>query len=133
MDSTVFVAPNIARGIRVTKNGFFCVRKQVAVHSVAKAPAVTMGLNAKNMMKNKKKKGKGGKSGSKGSGGANPARSGNVQVDTNRREYIYQMRNVNKTLDNGKQILKNINLAYFPGGKFSNNYYIRAKLSIYIL
>jgi len=117
MDFTAFVAPNIAKTINVTKDGSFCGRKPFAVHSVVKAPTVTMGLNAKNMMKNKKKKGKGGKSSSKGSGGSNPARSGNVQVDTNRREYIYQMRNVNKTLDNGKQILKNINLAYFPGAK----------------
>lgn len=87
----------------------------------ATSARVTMGLNAKNMAKAKKKSGK-----KKGSGSANateggknatPPRAKANSIDTNRREYIYQMAGVNKILPNGKQILKNINLAYFPGVK----------------
>lgn len=79
-----------------------------------------MGLNAKNLAKNKKKGGKKkGKSASRGSATSTqaPPRANAHKVDTNRKEYIYQMVGVNKTLDNGKQILKNINLSYFPGVK----------------
>lgn len=82
-----------------------------------------MGLNAKNLAKNKKK-GTGGKKRSKSTSNASssatatvPARAGAHKVDTNRREYIFQMVGVNKVLNNGRQILKNINLSYFPGVK----------------
>lgn len=89
-----------------------------------------MGLNAKNMAKNKKK-GAGGKKKGKSSPTAAssapssstaatatvPPRANAYKIDTNRREYIFQMAGVSKTLDNGREILKNINLAYFPGVK----------------
>lgn len=81
-----------------------------------------MGLNAKNMSKSKNKPGKkkGGatsKKAAKSQSNGTPARAKAHTIDTNRREYIYQMAGVNKTLSNGKQILKNINLSYFPGVK----------------
>lgn len=79
-----------------------------------------MGLNAKSLAKKKggggKKKGKSAPK-SRTANGTAPPRANAKAIDTNRREYIYQMANVNKTLANGKQILKNINLAYFPGVK----------------
>lgn len=82
-----------------------------------------MALNAKNLAKSKKKGG--GKKKGKGSAsrsanaerGTAPPRQHANSIDTNRREYIYQMSDVNKTLRGGKQILKNINLSYFPGVK----------------
>lgn len=81
-----------------------------------------MGLNAKSLAKKKKGGGKKkGKTGGNGKGGGAtataPPRANAKSVDTNRREYIYQMVGVNKILNNGKQILKNINLSYFPGVK----------------
>lgn len=84
-----------------------------------------MGLNAKNISKAKNKPGKkkGGKSagaakgGKSGTASSTPPRAQAHTIDTNRREYIYQMVGVNKTLSNGKQVLKNINIAYFPGVK----------------
>lgn len=81
-----------------------------------------MGLNAKNLAKNKKKgggkkKGKGASSSAKSGTATAPARANAHLIDTNRREYIYQMVGVSKTLNNGRQILKNINLSYFPGAK----------------
>lgn len=81
---------------------------------------VTMGLNAKNLAKAKKKgkkKGSGSTNTVEGGKNATPPRAQANTIDTNRREYIYQMVGVNKILPNGKQILKNINLAYFPGVK----------------
>jgi ATP-binding cassette ChvD family protein len=39
------------------------------------------------------------------------------QIDTNRRDFMFQMLKVGKTLPNGKQILKEISLAFFPGAK----------------
>ena len=33
------------------------------------------------------------------------------------RQYIYQMQNLQKYLDNGTQILKGISLSFFPGAK----------------
>lgn len=88
---------------------------------VAKEARVSMGLNAKNLAKAKnrpgKKKGGAKTSGAKKSASTVPARAKAHTIDTNRREYIYQMAGVNKTLPSGKQILKNINLAYFPGVK----------------
>lgn len=80
-----------------------------------------MGLNAKSLAKKKKgggkKKSKGGSSGPSAAKGNVPPRANAKAVDTNRREYIFQMAGVNKVLNNGKQILKNINLSYFPGVK----------------
>lgn len=85
-----------------------------------------MGLNAKNISKakNKPAKKKGGsksggstRGGKSGAASSAPPRAQAHTIDTNRREYIYQMAGVNKTLSNGKQVLKNINIAYFPGVK----------------
>lgn len=38
-------------------------------------------------------------------------------LDTDKREYIYQMYKLGKTLDNGKKLLDNINLSFYPGAK----------------
>ncbi|KAI0559928.1 ABC transporter [Gracilaria domingensis] len=78
-----------------------------------------MGLNAKNLAKNKKKGGKkkGRSANTATAQSTTPPRAKANTIDTNRREYIYQMVGVSKTLNNGKQILKNITLAYFPGVK----------------
>eukprot|EP00178_Gracilaria_changii_P019768 TRINITY_DN572_c0_g1_i4.p1 TRINITY_DN572_c0_g1~~TRINITY_DN572_c0_g1_i4.p1 ORF type:complete len:652 (-),score=112.84 TRINITY_DN572_c0_g1_i4:3920-5875(-) len=104
-----------------------CRRHITGHQSISKAallrPSCTtpcMGLNAKNMAKNKKKSGK--KKARSTSAAATthngtPPRAKANMIDTNRREYIYQMVGVSKTLNNGKQILNNINLAYFPGVK----------------
>lgn len=73
-----------------------------------------MGLNAKSLSKNKKK---GGKKKSNASKSTTPPRAKANSIDTNRREYIYQMAHVNKVLDNGKHLLKDISLSYFPGVK----------------
>lgn len=103
--STAFASTALSKPFRTVSDGSFCAstRPNLVVPRKTQKVTVTMALNAKNMMKNKKggKKGKG-----KGkSGGSNAtARAGNTQVDTNRREYIYQMRNVNKVLGNGKQV-----------------------------
>lgn len=85
-------------------------------------PPLRMGLNAKSMSKGKgKKKGGGGGGGGKkgGGGGAGTAarEAANAGVDTGRREYVFQMQKVGKTLSNGKKILDNINLSFFPGVK----------------
>lgn len=85
---------------------------------------VKMGLNAKNLAKGKKggkKRGKNAGSAAtatkKSNGSSTPPRANANAIDTNRREYIYQMVGVNKILNNGKKILSNINLSYFPGVK----------------
>lgn len=86
----------------------------------AGADAVCMGLNAKSLAKGKKG-GKGGKKGGKKGGGGGAAKDASVDrvaqskgVDTNKREYIFQMQGVGKTLANGKKVLDNINLSFFP-------------------
>lgn len=38
-------------------------------------------------------------------------------MDTDRREYVFQMYKLGKSLSNGKELLKNINLSFFPGAK----------------
>lgn len=82
----------------------------------ARNARVTMGLNAKNLAKAKKKPSKKKSSNSGNKSGVPPRAKANT-IDTNRREYIYQMSGVSKVLPSGKQVLKNINLAYFPGVK----------------
>jgi ABC-type Mn2+/Zn2+ transport system ATPase subunit len=84
-------------------------------------PTPLMGLNAKSMSKGK---GKGGKQTKKSSSGARggtatgtPARAGASKIDTHRKEFVFQMQGVSKTLNNGKKILSNINLSFFPGAK----------------
>lgn len=79
-----------------------------------------MGLNAKSMSKKGSGKKKGGKKG--GGGGGPKAPDANREaaskgVDTSRQEYVFQMQKVGKTLPNGKKILDNINLSFFPGAK----------------
>lgn len=99
--------------MRAVDNGAFTTLRGVQrVSPVRAAGRVHMGLNAKNLAKSKqggkKKSGKGkGKTASKTTGGGG--------IDTNRQEYIFQMSKVSKTFRNGKTVLKNINLAYFPG------------------
>mmetsp|Transcript_4285 Transcript_4285/g.12921 ORF Transcript_4285/g.12921 Transcript_4285/m.12921 type:complete len:630 (+) Transcript_4285:148-2037(+) len=74
-----------------------------------------MGLNAANAKKAAKggKKGKGKSSGGKGKSGG----GGNSKIDTDKREFVFQMYKLGKRLENGKEILKNINLAFYPGAK----------------
>lgn len=124
------VFPGSRRPLVTTKSTSF-ISRSVPSHftSDSSTPEVSsrrahlvMGLNAKNMAKSQKKSGKkkGGSKSSAGGGTATsntPPRAKAHTIDTHRREYIYQMAGVNKTLRNGKQILKNINLAYFPGVK----------------
>lgn len=89
-------------------------------HTPTRRASITMGLNAKNMAKAKKKPGKkkgGTPANSATQSNGTPPRAHANAIDTHRREYIYQMVGVNKILPNGKQILKNINLSYFPGVK----------------
>ncbi len=82
--------------------------------------ALSMGpLNAANLKKQQKggkKAGKGGKS--KGGGDGQPR--GNSVIDTNKREYIYQMHRMSKTFgkgDGSKPVLKDISLSFYPGVK----------------
>jgi ABC-type Mn2+/Zn2+ transport system ATPase subunit len=86
--------------------------------AVCARPAVVMGLNAKSMAKGKKG---GGKKGAKRAGAAAGGRADREAaakgVDSSKREYVFQMHKVSKTLDNGKKILDNINLSFFPGAK----------------
>lgn len=132
MDQTAFVcgAPlpvNTQRNslVSITESSFITPRwaPNSVTHPTARKPArVVMGLNAKNIAKAKKKPGKkkGGASNNaarKTSSSSAPPRAKAHTIDTNRREYIYQMSGVNKVLPSGKQILKNINLSYFPGVK----------------
>jgi ABC-type Mn2+/Zn2+ transport system ATPase subunit len=81
----------------------------------------TMGLNAKSMSKGKGKGGKGPKKSSSSPRGSTatgaPPRADAGRIDTHRKEFIFQMQGVSKTLDNGKKILSNINLSFFPGAK----------------
>eukprot|EP00166_Cyanidium_caldarium_P002269 ctg_2263.g540 len=74
-----------------------------------------MGLNAsklkKQMQGGGKKKGKAATAERRGGGG------GGGRVDATRKEYMFQMWRVSKTLPNGKELLKDINLAFFPGAK----------------
>uniref|UniRef100_A0A7S1EPY4 Probable ATP-dependent transporter ycf16 n=1 Tax=Timspurckia oligopyrenoides TaxID=708627 RepID=A0A7S1EPY4_9RHOD len=82
---------------------------------------VSMGLNASNLKKKGKNSKKGG-SGSKSNSNNRKERDGNSasydsNIDTSRKEYIFQMQNVSKTLPNGTKVLNNINLSFFPGAK----------------
>mmetsp|Transcript_31704 Transcript_31704/g.122772 ORF Transcript_31704/g.122772 Transcript_31704/m.122772 type:complete len:543 (+) Transcript_31704:285-1913(+) len=78
-----------------------------------------MGLNASKAKKSKGgKKGKGGKGANSGPGDRpRAAPKGNSKIDTDKREYVFQMYKLGKSLPNGKELLKNINLAFFPGAK----------------
>lgn len=76
-------------------------------------------LNAANL----KKQQKGGKKASKGGGGKGKGGGGgggNSVIDTNKREYIYQMHRMSKTFgkgDGSKPVLKDISLSFYPGVK----------------
>ena len=83
--------------------------------------SLRMGLNAsklkKQMQGGGKKKGKAATAERRGGGGGGGGGSGAGRIDATRKEYMFQMWHVSKTLPNGKQLLKDINLAFFPGAK----------------
>jgi ABC-type glutathione transport system ATPase component len=95
--------------------------------SVASSPGravATCPLGLSMQLSASKKGGKGGKKGGggKGKGKGKPAasndnRSASKVLDTDKREYIYQMYKLGKRVTNGKEILSNINLAFYPGAK----------------
>jgi len=89
-----------------------------AAHARRVAP-LNMGLNASNLKKMQKggKKSKGGKATKSAPEKGGDAASYDSKIDTDRKEYIFQMNGVGKQLPNGKQILKNINICFFPGAK----------------
>uniref|UniRef100_A0A7S1TJA0 Probable ATP-dependent transporter ycf16 n=1 Tax=Compsopogon caeruleus TaxID=31354 RepID=A0A7S1TJA0_9RHOD len=107
--------------------GWLGVRRDVEYGFIsARNPSCTvirMGLNASRLKKDKgggKKKGGAGSSAAAPGGKKTPAKSpptGNSVLDTERREFIYQMYRLTKRLPNGKEILKGINLAFYPGAK----------------
>mmetsp|Transcript_468 Transcript_468/g.711 ORF Transcript_468/g.711 Transcript_468/m.711 type:complete len:356 (-) Transcript_468:2661-3728(-) len=107
MEELGFIPGGLA-GTKLSRERSFCQRDRWQ-----------MGLNA-----SKAKKSKGGKKG-KGAKGANSgpgdrprtAPKGNSKIDTDKREYVFQMYKLGKTLPNGKELLKNINLSFFPGAK----------------
>eukprot|EP00184_Porphyridium_aerugineum_P004647 CAMPEP_0184695300 /NCGR_PEP_ID=MMETSP0313-20130426/2983_1 /TAXON_ID=2792 /ORGANISM="Porphyridium aerugineum, Strain SAG 1380-2" /LENGTH=671 /DNA_ID=CAMNT_0027153733 /DNA_START=125 /DNA_END=2140 /DNA_ORIENTATION=- len=135
LSSTGFIAQTPLVSSSSSSSFSFTNRKAVA----APKSVIHMGLNASNLQKGKGgKSGKGGKpnagsgdksaaAGNKSSGAATATASDkqknanlasyDTQIDTNRKEYIFQMYKVGKTLPNGKKILNNINLSFFPGAK----------------
>lgn len=97
-----------------------------------------MALNAANLRKQKQGGGgkKGGKKTSSGQRGGDASASssssssaaaaangggggggGSSSIDTSRREYMFQCHRLGKRLPNGKQVLKGINISFFPGAK----------------
>jgi ABC-type uncharacterized transport system fused permease/ATPase subunit len=76
---------------------------------------VRMGLNASKLKKQQQQQQ--GKKKNKVSTKQEEASDAPSQIDTNRRDYMFQMLRVSKILPNGKQILKDISLAFFPGAK----------------
>ncbi|KAJ8905941.1 hypothetical protein NDN08_002442 [Rhodosorus marinus] len=100
--------PGGLAGTRLSRERSFCQRDRWQ-----------MGLNASKAKKSKGgKKGKGGKGGNSGPGDKpRAAPKGNSKIDTDKREYVFQMYKLGKSLPNGKELLKNINLSFFPGAK----------------
>jgi ABC-type multidrug transport system fused ATPase/permease subunit len=97
-----------------------CGYRRVMFAAGTSAAPPTMGLNARSMGKSKsgKKSGKKAGAGKRATGGGDAASAAAAKgVDTNRREYVFQMQGVSKTLNNGKKILNNMNLSFFPGAK----------------
>ena len=83
--------------------------------STSPLSGLTMQLSAKKGGGKGKKKGAG-----KGKGGAAKStqdRQNSKNLDTDKREYIYQMYKLGKRVPSGKQILSGINLAFYPGAK----------------
>ena len=83
--------------------------------STSPLSGLTMQLSAKKGGGKGKKKG-----GGKGKGGAAKStqdRQNSKNLDTDKREYIYQMYKLGKRVPSGKQILSGINLAFYPGAK----------------
>ncbi|KAK4529873.1 hypothetical protein CCYA_CCYA02G0730 [Cyanidiococcus yangmingshanensis] len=74
-----------------------------------------MGLNASKLRK--KEQQQHGKKRNKDTSKQTEGSDAPSQIDTNRRDFMFQMLKVSKTLPNGKQILKDISLAFFPGAK----------------
>lgn len=113
-----FIGPAAAgKKVPLTRQKQTAACPQVAKTSFA---TVTMGLNAKSMAKNK---GKGkGKSKSPARPGGKPkdmmaSAAAAAGIDTSRKEFIFHMQKVSKVLRNGKKILSDINLSFFPGAK----------------
>eukprot|EP00290_Baffinella_frigidus_P008050 CAMPEP_0180135424 /NCGR_PEP_ID=MMETSP0986-20121125/10832_1 /TAXON_ID=697907 /ORGANISM="non described non described, Strain CCMP2293" /LENGTH=680 /DNA_ID=CAMNT_0022076139 /DNA_START=61 /DNA_END=2104 /DNA_ORIENTATION=- len=79
------------------------------------ALGLSMQLSASKRPGSKKTKDGGGKG--KKKGGDGDGRQTSKVIDTDKREYIYQMYKLGKTLDNGKKLLDNINLSFYPGAK----------------
>ncbi|KAA8496512.1 Energy-dependent translational throttle protein EttA [Porphyridium purpureum] len=102
-----------AQGTRFSAASRTCVVRTSA--ATARAGPVRMGLNASSL-----KKGKGGKKGKGATSGPKKdadLASSNTSIDTSRKEFVFQMHRVGKTLPTGKQILNNISLSFFPGAK----------------
>jgi len=78
-----------------------------------------MQLSAKKPGKGGGKKSKkgGGKKGPADNKNGEPARQTSAVLDLDKREYIYQMYKLQKTVSSGKKILDNINLSFYPGVK----------------
>ncbi|EKX33144.1 hypothetical protein GUITHDRAFT_148122 [Guillardia theta CCMP2712] len=76
---------------------------------------LSMQLSSVNRNKGGKKKG--GKGAAKSNAADKPARQTSQVLDTDKREYIYQMYKLGKRLPSGKQVLQDINLAFYPGAK----------------
>jgi len=99
-----------------------CMGGRIASSSSARPGAAALGpvmqLSAKKPGKGGKKKGgKGKKAAAPKKNDGEPARQTSAVLDLDKREYIYQMYKLQKTVSSGKKILDNINLAFYPGAK----------------
>ena len=91
--------------------------KLVVSRSSSKAIRPNLSLMAKKSKKNMKAPGGGGRKG-QDSGPSKAQRQGQEdRFDALTRQYMFTMTKVSKTLPQGKQILKNINLCFYPGAK----------------
>lgn len=92
------------------------VRNGVVNGSVQRSSYVLTSLEAKKSKKNMKAPG-GGKSKQDGGPSKAQKQSQADKFDALTRQYMMTLTKVNKVLPQGKQILKNINLAFYPGAK----------------
>lgn len=92
------------------------VRNGVVKGSVQRSSYVLTSLEAKKSKKNMKAPG-GGKSKQDGGPSKAQKQSQADKFDALTRQYMMTLTKVNKVLPQGKQILKNINLAFYPGAK----------------
>lgn len=111
----------VARTVHQCSSSFLCgcSRWKSQVLRRDQQVNISMGLNAKSMKKakGKKRKGGGGGSATKTADRSQESRATPSAIDTNKKEYIYQMYRLSKTLPSGRNLLNNINLAFFPGAK----------------